>query len=666
MTVQPTIFISYSQKNEAEKDVLLTHLSVLQRTGLVDLWSDDRISPGAEGQQQINQALNRAGFVILLITSDFLASEFLWSREMEKLLVRREREGVIILPIIAKACHWKNVDWLAPTNVRPKYGRPVWSDAGSHVDEDLAAIADEISQLVTSSKAVTQAQSRRIFISYKRHAEPDESLVQQVYQAFIEAGHHVFLDQNLKIGVEWIREIERQIESSDFMIVFLSQASIHSEMVAKEVEFAYQYNRRSGKAQLLPVRVNYTETLPYQLSHYLERLQYAEWNDPNDTTRVIWQLLDTVRDVESLLAPADMTVFPPPSSFNEAAPQPYADPRFIGSLRDPSGAVRLRSEFYIEREGDSILKRELSQNWGTTTTIRAPQQTGKSSLLFRGVAQARGNGAREVFLDLQTVDDRYLASLDIFLRNFCETMTAKLRLDPTEVEKQWQSSLGPSDKATYLLEGYLLAEIDGPVILAIDEADRLLKSDFHDTFFGLLRYWHNQRAMTELWENLDIVLAISTEPHLLISDVRQSPFNVGRTIRLQDFDFEQVQEINRRYRTPIANIDLSDFIDFLGGHPYLTRRALYTLVTEEMSWTQLRQIARADRSPFRDHLRQLLWLVSQQNAIRNGLLQIIKHSECSDEVIYYRLVQAGLVSGSDRRNCQPRCALYAEFFKDKL
>ncbi|MCB0198185.1 MAG: toll/interleukin-1 receptor domain-containing protein, partial [Anaerolineae bacterium] len=93
---QPSIFISYSQKDEAEKDKLLSHLGVLQRAGLIDLWSVDQISAGAETAQVIDQAIARAKVAILLISANFLTSDFILNQEVPKLLKRRQNEGLVV------------------------------------------------------------------------------------------------------------------------------------------------------------------------------------------------------------------------------------------------------------------------------------------------------------------------------------------------------------------------------------------------------------------------------------------------------------------------------------------------------------------------------------------------------------------------------------------
>ncbi|MEZ4727143.1 MAG: AAA-like domain-containing protein [Caldilineaceae bacterium] len=508
----------------------------------------------------------------------------------------------------------------------------------------------------------TQAQ---IFISYKRHADPDEPLALQLRTALEGAGHRVFIDQALPIGVAWAQAINRQIEASDFLIVLLSAVSVQSEMVAAEVAYAHKHHQRTGKAKVLPIRVRYDEVLPYQLSHYLDSLQYAQWAGEADTEGLIRQLLDTIRQFADL----QMVATPAVTSSDTAVldtPKPYADPRFLELLYEPGGAMRVKDDFYLARNGDDLLRRELTKPHGTTTTIRAPRQCGKSSLLMRGIAQARQQRRKVVYLDLQPVEPQVLTTLDDFLQHFATHLVTQLRLDPTEVAKAWRGGLGAPDKTTYLLEDYVLPSIDTQLVLALDEVDRLLGTPFHDTFFGLLRFWHNSRALNELWEKLDLVLVISTEPHLLIKDVTQSPFNVGQKIRLDDFTAEQVQELNRRYQQPLAEALLPDFMTFLGGHPFLTHKALYTLVTEDLRWSQLKVALGEGSYSFGDHLRRYLWHLRDQPELRDALKRILRHGDCQDETIFYRLLQAGLIKGSSRQACTLRCGLYADYLKDKL
>ncbi len=147
-TLQSTVFISYSKEDEAEKNELVSHLGVLQGSGLLEVWVDDRIGVGEDWAADIDQAMGRAQVAILLITRNFLNSKFILKTEVPHLLNRRRDEGLIVFPVIARPCAWRRVDWLARMNVRPKNGNPVWRENGRYVDEELAAIAEEVADII--------------------------------------------------------------------------------------------------------------------------------------------------------------------------------------------------------------------------------------------------------------------------------------------------------------------------------------------------------------------------------------------------------------------------------------------------------------------------------------------------------------------------------------
>ncbi len=141
----PKVLISYSHKDEDLKERLYVHLGVLQRAaGLIDLWSDDRIGGGDDWEQEISDAIDGARVAILLVSADFLNSEYILGKEVPRLLQRRKGGGLIVIPVIAKDCAWSQVEWLKKMNVRPKNGRPVWREAGVHADEALKSIAEEV------------------------------------------------------------------------------------------------------------------------------------------------------------------------------------------------------------------------------------------------------------------------------------------------------------------------------------------------------------------------------------------------------------------------------------------------------------------------------------------------------------------------------------------
>jgi tetratricopeptide (TPR) repeat protein len=144
----PTVFISYSHKDEACKDRLVSHLGVLQHEGLFDLWDDRRIGAGEDWEKEIEEAMANANVAILLVSADFLTSKFIRGTEVPTFLKRRDEEGMRIFPIIVKPCAWKQVEWLSRMNLRPKDGKPLSGGNEHQIDTDLATIAEEVAAII--------------------------------------------------------------------------------------------------------------------------------------------------------------------------------------------------------------------------------------------------------------------------------------------------------------------------------------------------------------------------------------------------------------------------------------------------------------------------------------------------------------------------------------
>lgn len=154
------VFISYSHHDEMEKNELLRHLSVLRLQGSFDLWSDDRIGIGQEWKPQIDRALARAQVAILLVTKNFLTSDFILGQEVPEIL-ERHQQGLTIIPIIARDCAWRRVEWLARLQVFNN-GLVVWRDDGKHVDKELSEVTYLIAEIAKTSTADQHANKQHL------------------------------------------------------------------------------------------------------------------------------------------------------------------------------------------------------------------------------------------------------------------------------------------------------------------------------------------------------------------------------------------------------------------------------------------------------------------------------------------------------------------------
>ncbi|QKV55462.1 toll/interleukin-1 receptor domain-containing protein [Comamonas antarctica] len=103
-----TAFISYSHADEQYRVELDKHLSLLKRQGHITTWSDHRIDPGGDFDEHISAALEDADLILLLVSADFIHSEYCYGIEMKRALERHDAREAVVVPIILRPCDWKS------------------------------------------------------------------------------------------------------------------------------------------------------------------------------------------------------------------------------------------------------------------------------------------------------------------------------------------------------------------------------------------------------------------------------------------------------------------------------------------------------------------------------------------------------------------------------
>ena len=119
-----TVFVSYSHKDKKLREKLYSHLSMLRNAGKIADWYDGQIAPGDEWKQAILTNLHTAQIILLLISADFLASDFCYNIEMKQALERHERGEAVVIPIILRPVHWKDSPF-SKLHVLPSGAKPV-------------------------------------------------------------------------------------------------------------------------------------------------------------------------------------------------------------------------------------------------------------------------------------------------------------------------------------------------------------------------------------------------------------------------------------------------------------------------------------------------------------------------------------------------------------
>ncbi|WP_438001891.1 TIR domain-containing protein [Sorangium sp. So ce185] len=143
------LFFSYSHRDESLRDELETHLALLKREGLLQSWHDRRIAAGDEWAGQIDRNLDEAEVILLLVSADFLASDYCFDKEMKRALARHDAGQARVIPILLRETDWQSAPF-ARLQALPKDARPItlWPDR----DAAWTDVAKGIRRAVESSR----------------------------------------------------------------------------------------------------------------------------------------------------------------------------------------------------------------------------------------------------------------------------------------------------------------------------------------------------------------------------------------------------------------------------------------------------------------------------------------------------------------------------------
>lgn len=340
-------------------------------------------------------------------------------------------------------------------------------------------------------------------------------------------------------------------------------------------------------------------------------------------------------------------------------------------LTMPSGPVKLGSILYVQRSPvEETAQQEICFS-GCLLRIKSPRQTGKSSLLNRLLAFSKTKGYRPVKLNFQEVDADTFSSLERLLRWFCANLSLQLGL-PSQVERQWDPDMGSKVNCKLYLERYVFPEIVEPIVLGIDELNRVFEyPSIAQDFLPMLRVWHERSRDSSTWGNLRLVLVHATDFYVPLK-ISQSPFNVGLAITLPPFTLVQLKELARRYglgallhRSDMKQ--LNSLHHLINGHPYLAGLAFYALRQQHVSLHNILETATKPTGIYRQHLQQCLATLRSDPDLTDTYYQVVssRQGAAMDAISAYRLERLGLVKFEEGL-VQPSCELYRQYFCEQL
>lgn len=135
------VFIAYSHKDQRLRHNLETHLNLLKREGTIKTWHDRKIVPGEEWESEIDSHMDKAGIIALLVSADFIASDYCYGIEMRRAMERYEAGEARVIPIILRPCDWEPAPF-AKLQALPTDAKPVTS--WTNRDQAFADIARRI------------------------------------------------------------------------------------------------------------------------------------------------------------------------------------------------------------------------------------------------------------------------------------------------------------------------------------------------------------------------------------------------------------------------------------------------------------------------------------------------------------------------------------------
>jgi hypothetical protein len=299
------VFISYSHKDREWLELLQTMLKPLVRKNSVSVWDDTNIKAGAKWKEEIERALGAAKVAVLIVTHNFLNSDFIAEHELPPLLDAAAKEGLIILWIYASSCLFdeteigdyqaahdisKPLNSLTPAKrsaVLVEVCRKIKAAAnvvGQSPEAEPRAVSQELPANVHSeSQRQAKAEKARMSLPekwvelcpkprelsggyqwnvYLSYRSVDRAWVLNLYDVLRHQGHKVFFDQCvLKAGDDLVQRFDEALRTSQSAVLVWSTGIKHSDWIFHEyVELEHQAMKKTG-FQFVPVRLD-TGELP--------------------------------------------------------------------------------------------------------------------------------------------------------------------------------------------------------------------------------------------------------------------------------------------------------------------------------------------------------------------------------------------------------------------
>ncbi len=238
------VFISYSHQDQALRTELDKHLSNLKRQNIITSWYDGNIIPGTELEPEIMKRLQHAQIILLLVSADFMASDFCYSIEMKEAIARHDANQARVIPILLRPTDWQGAPFsklkMLPTDAKAVTRWPTLDDAFVDVLKGIRAAIDDLASKGQSSKPSPTKRN----IPYERNPlfTGREEILERLHTA-LRAGKTTALTQAIS-GMGGIGKTQTAVEyayryQDDYEFIQWVKAESRESIISDFVTMAY-------------------------------------------------------------------------------------------------------------------------------------------------------------------------------------------------------------------------------------------------------------------------------------------------------------------------------------------------------------------------------------------------------------------------------------------
>ncbi len=239
---------------------------------------------------------------------------------------------------------------------------------------------------------------------------------------------------------------------------------------------------------------------------------------------------------------------------------------------------------YVKRQADEEFYQKLQA--GKFCYVLNSRQMGKSSLRVQTMQRLQKEGTVCAAIDLTGIgkvsQQQWYGGIVYNLSESCQ-LEDKFDFDWQEWWQKHQTILSPVQCLSLFIEKVLLDKIQQPIVIFVDEIDKVLSQDFStDDFFALIRFFQNQRVDNPIFQRLTFALLGVATPGDLIQNKTQTPFNIGEAIELHGFEFDEVEPLIDGLEGIFDNPQpiMRSILDWTGGQPFLTQKLCKFMLEE--------------------------------------------------------------------------------------